>query len=126
MPHDRDSALFARDGLEALLREIAAAGSNRIVLVAHSLGSSVTMEALRQLRIGGRDDVLNRISGVILMSPDLDVDLFRSQAQRVDPLPQPFVIFTSQRDRALRISAAITWSTVASGQSGHRSRMWPT
>ena len=112
--YDRDSALFARDGLETLLREIAASGSNRIVLVAHSLGSSVTMEALRQLRIGGRDDVLNRISGVILMSPDLDVDLFRSQAMRIDPLPQPFVIFTSQRDRALRISAAIT---------GQRSRL---
>jgi esterase/lipase superfamily enzyme len=111
---DRDSALFARDGLETLLREIVAAGSNRIVLVAHSLGSSVTMEALRQLRIGGRTDVLNRISGVILMSPDIDIDLFRSQAMRIDPLPQPFVIFTSQRDRALRISAAIT---------GQRSRL---
>lgn len=112
--YDRDSALFARDGLERLLREIAASGSNRIVLVAHSLGSSVTMEALRQLRIGGRDDVISRISGVILMSPDVDIDLFRSQAMRIDPLPQPFVIFTSQRDRALRISAAIT---------GQRSRL---
>ena len=112
--YDRDSALFARDGLETLLREIAASGSNRIVLVAHSLGSSVTMEALRQLRIGGHDDVIDRISGVILMSPDLDIDLFRSQAQRIDPLPQPFVIFTSQRDRALRISAVIT---------GQRSRL---
>lgn len=112
--YDRDSALFARDGLETLLREIAASGSNRIVLVAHSLGSSVTMEALRQLRIGGRDDVISRISGVILMSPDVDIDLFRSQAMRIDPLPQPFVIFTSQRDRALRISAAIT---------GQRSRL---
>lgn len=112
--YDRDSALFARDGLETLLREIAASGSHRIVLVAHSLGSSVTMEALRQLRIGGRDDVIDRISGVILMSPDVDIDLFRSQAMRIDPLPQPFVIFTSQRDRALRISAAIT---------GQRSRL---
>lgn len=116
--YDRDSALFARDGLEALLGEIAAAGSHRIVLVAHSLGSSVTMEALRQLRIGGRDDVLRRISGVILMSPDLDVDLFRSQALRIDPLPEPFVIFTSQRDRALRISAAITGQRARLGNLG--------
>lgn len=112
--YDRDSALYARDGLETLLREIVAAGPQRIVVVAHSLGSSVTMEALRQLRIGGRADVLDRIAGVILMSPDLDVDLFRSQALRIDPLPQPFVIFTSQRDRALRVSAAIT---------GQRSRL---
>jgi esterase/lipase superfamily enzyme len=116
--YDRDSALFARDGLETLLREIAATGPQRIVLVAHSLGSSVTMEALRQLRIGGHDHVIDRISGVILMSPDLDVDLFRSQALRVAPLPQPFVIFTSQRDRALLISAAITGQRARLGNLG--------
>lgn len=116
--YDRDSALFARDGLETLLREIAGAGADRIVLVAHSLGSSVTMEALRQLRIGGRADVLGRISGVILMSPDIDVDLFRAQAMRIDPLPQPFLIFTSRRDRALRISAAITGQTSRLGNLG--------
>ncbi len=106
--YDRDSALFARDGLEQLLTEIAAAGSQNIVLVAHSLGSGVTMEALRQIRIAGRHDLLNRISGVILMSPDIDIDVFRSQAMRLRPLPQPFVIFTSERDRALRLSATIT------------------
>ncbi|OAN80107.1 hypothetical protein A8B78_11615 [Jannaschia sp. EhC01] len=105
--YDRDSALFARDGLEALLTEVVAAGLD-IVLMAHSLGSGVVMEVLRQLRIGGRDAVMNRINGVILFSPDIDVDVFRAQAARVGHLPQPFVIFTSQRDRALRISARIT------------------
>lgn len=116
--YDRDSALFARDGLERLLIEIAAEGTHRIVLVAHSLGSGVTMEAMRQLRIGGRDDVLGRIAGVILMSPDIDIDVFRSQALRIDPLPQPFVIFTSQRDRALRISAGITGQRERLGNIG--------
>lgn len=116
--YDRDSALFGRDGLEHLLIEIAAEGSHNIVLVAHSLGSGVTMEALRQLRIGGRQDVLSRIGGVILMSPDIDVDVFRSQALRIDPLPQPFVIFTSQRDRALRISATITGQSARLGNIG--------
>jgi esterase/lipase superfamily enzyme len=116
--YDRDSALFARDGLEMLLREIAAEGSHRIVLVAHSLGSNIVMEAMRQLRIGGRQDVLDRIGGVILMSPDIDVDVFRSQALRIDPLPQPFLIFTSQRDRALRISATITGQRTRLGNIG--------
>lgn len=105
--YDRDSALFARDGLEALLNEIVAAGLD-IVLTAHSLGSGVVMEVLRQLRIGGRDAVLDRINGVILFSPDIDVDVFRGQSMRIGELPQPFVIFTSQRDRALTVSARIT------------------
>jgi esterase/lipase superfamily enzyme len=117
--YDRDSALFARDGLEQLLREIAATeGSHEIVLMAHSLGSNVAMEAMRQLRIGGRQNVLDRIGGVILMSPDIDVDVFRSQALRIDPLPQPFMIFTSQRDRALRISATITGQRARLGNIG--------
>jgi len=117
--YDRDSALFARDGLERLLIETAAAaGNSNIVLVAHSLGSGLTMEALRQLRIGNRQDVLNRISGVVLMSPDIDIDVFRSQALRIDPLPEPFLIFTSQRDQALQISAAITGQANRLGNIG--------
>lgn len=105
--YDRDSALFARDGLEDLITEIMAAGLD-VVLVAHSLGSSVVMEVLRQLRIGGRGDVIDRINGVILFSPDMDVDVFRNQASRIGELPQPFVIFTSQRDRALTFSSLIS------------------
>ncbi|MEX3017312.1 alpha/beta hydrolase [Gymnodinialimonas hymeniacidonis] len=105
--YDRDSSLFARDGLEQLITDIQAAGLN-VVLTAHSLGSSVVMEVLRQLRIGGRTGTLDRINGVILFSPDVDVDVFRSQAERIGELPQPFVIFTSQRDQALRLSARIT------------------
>lgn len=104
--YDRDSALFARDGLEALLTEILAADLD-IVLVAHSLGAGLVMEVLRQLRIGGRDAVIDRIKGVFLFSPDIDVDVFRGQAARIGTLPQPFVMFTSQRDRALTISAGL-------------------
>jgi len=106
--YDRDSALIARDGLEALLAEVASARPDRIIVVAHSLGSAVAMETLRQLAIGGRRDVLDRIGGVVLISPDLDVDVFRAQADRIGRLPRPFFIFTSQRDRALAISALLT------------------
>lgn len=106
--YDRDSALYARDGLEALLTEITASRPDRIVLVAHSLGSAVTIETLRQLSIGSRRDVLSRIGGVVLISPDIDIDVFRAQARRIGALPQPFFIFTSRRDRALAISALLT------------------
>jgi len=92
--YDRDSALFARDGLETLLREIASSGPQNIVLVAHSLGSSVTMEAMRQLRIGGREDVLDRISGVILMSPD---GLARCRSRSLSSPPGATVRFGSLR-----------------------------
>ena len=51
--YDRDSALFARDGLEELIHEVARAGAKRILLVAHSMGSDLTMEALRSAAIRG-------------------------------------------------------------------------
>lgn len=106
--YDRDSALFARDGLAALLDQLTDAGATRILLVAHSMGSALTMEALRTASLRGDSKALDRLSGVILISPDIDVDLFRAQAKSIGELPQPFVIFGSNRDRLLRISAGLT------------------
>lgn len=105
---DRDSAMFARDGLEQFLHEIEAAGARRILVVAHSMGSVLTMETLRQISIRGDRQLLDRISGVVLISPDIDVDVFRAQARGMGGLPQPFVIFGSPRDKALGVSAMLT------------------
>lgn len=105
--YDRDSALFARDGLEALIREVALSGARKIHLVAHSMGSHLTMEALRGLYLRGDRTILSRLGGTMLISPDIDVDVFRGQASAMTDLPQPFVIFTSQRDNALAISATL-------------------
>lgn len=113
--YDRDSALFARDGLEHLIGQVASAGADRIFLVAHSMGSSLTMEALRQIAIRGNRATLNRIGGVILISPDIDVDVFRAQAKMIGRLPQPFVVFTSAKDRALALSARLAGETARLG-----------
>ena len=106
--YDRDSALFARDGLESLIHEVAAAGAKRILLVSHSMGAGLTMEALRSAAIRRDKRTLGLIGGVILISPDIDVDVFREEARGVGKLPQPFVIFGSDRDKYLRLSAAMT------------------
>ena len=106
--YDRDSALFARDGLERLIDEVSEAGARRILLVAHSMGSGLAMEALRQAAIRGDQAALGRIAGVILISPDVDVDVFRSQVSAIGALPQPFLIFGSDRDRLLGLSARLT------------------
>lgn len=102
--YDRHSAGIARDGLEELLIEVEAAGARTITIVAHSFGTEVTMEALRQIAIARNNSVMSKIDGVVLVSPDLDVDVFRAQAKKIGTLPEPFVIFTSRRDGALRLS----------------------
>lgn len=113
--YDRDSALFARNGLRQLLHEIEAAGAARIIVVAHSMGAQLFMEGLRDLAIAGETSTIERIGGIILLSPDIDVDVFRAQARRVGRLPQPFVIFTSQRDRVLQISGQLSRQSVRLG-----------
>ncbi len=107
--HDRDSALFARDGLEQLIGEVKAAGADHIYVVAHSMGATLAMEALRQIAIRDNKDLLDTIDAVALISPDIDVDVFRSQAQALGPmLPNPFAIFGSERDFYLGLSSRLT------------------
>lgn len=114
--HDRDSVLFARDGLEQLLRDVRAAKPSRIVLIGHSMGTLLIMEALRQIDIADPGWSKRAIGGVILISPDIDIDVFKSQAGRISGLPKPFAIFVSQKDRALRLSARLNGSSARLGR----------
>ncbi len=105
--YDRDSVLFARDGLEKMLRNLANQTSGEIVVIGHSLGTMLVMETLRQIDIASPGWADAELGGVVLISPDLDVDLFKTQADRLAPMPEPFAIFVSSRDRALQLSARI-------------------
>ncbi|TLP65631.1 alpha/beta fold hydrolase [Parasedimentitalea maritima] len=105
--YDGDSVLFARDGLERMLRQIRSAGVGRIVLVAHSMGSQLVMETLRQIEIQTPGWSAANLNGVVLMSPDLDVEVFRSQMRRIENVPQPFIVFVSSKDKLLNISSRL-------------------
>ncbi len=105
--YDGDSALFARDGLETVIRNIQRIGTHRIVLVAHSMGSLVVMEALRQIEIKNPGWSARHLGGVILISPDLDVEVFRSQIAQFATVPSPFIVFVSEKDKALNVSSRL-------------------
>ncbi|WP_299650804.1 alpha/beta hydrolase [uncultured Tateyamaria sp.] len=105
--YDRDSSLFARDGLAELMREIRAAGQPDIIIVAHSMGGSLVMETLRQLEIAEPGWAGRNVSGVILLSPDINIDIFRSQFARIQKVPDPFVVMVSRKDAILRISSRL-------------------
>lgn len=106
---DRDSVMFSRSGIEAAIDTAVDSNAQNVVLIAHSMGSQLLMEGLRDMALRGDRRGLARINGVILMSPDIDLDVFRQQAHDIGrDLPQPFLIFTSSKDRALRLSALIS------------------
>ncbi len=105
--YDRDSALFARDGLADLLRTVRAAGQPDVIVVAHSMGSALVMETFRQLEIAQPGWVGANIRGVMLMSPDINVDVFRSQFLKIKKVPDPFVVIVSRKDAVLRLSSRL-------------------
>lgn len=112
--YDRDSVLFARSGLETLIDEISRTSVERIVLIGHSMGGQLVMEVLRQRAIR-KGALWAKLDMVSLISPDVDIDLFRAQAKDIGQLPKPFVIFTSESDRALQFSQ---WLSGGDGKLG--------
>jgi esterase/lipase superfamily enzyme len=116
--YDSNSASAARDSLEATLRMVAAAGAKRIDIIAHSMGNWVTVETLRQLAIAGDRTLGNRLGDVVLASPDIDVDVFRTQMRRYGVPEKPFFLFLSRDDRALRVSGFIAGNRPRLGDYG--------
>ena len=116
--YDNNSATAARDRLVETLRLVASSGATRVDVVAHSMGNWVTMEALRQLAITGDRDLGGKLGEVVLASPDIDVDVFKSQLRDYGVPDRPFFVLTSANDRALEISGLIAGNRPRVGDYG--------
>lgn len=114
--YDRDSAHLARSALRRTIKLLAKTKSSGIVLVGHSMGGFVTMETLRDMGIRKETAALSRIETLILASPDIDKTVFLDQLAEVKPRPEPFVIFVSRKDRALRASQTLTGGQARLGE----------
>ena len=105
--YDRDSAVYSRDALEAVLQALVKDPNvDSISILAHSMGNYLAVESLRQMAI--RDRGLSpKIRDVMLASPDIDIDVFRRQIAEIDAGPRPaqFTLFISRDDRALGLSS---------------------
>ncbi|OHV86555.1 alpha/beta hydrolase [Mesorhizobium sp. ORS 3428] len=117
--YDKDSSTAARDDLEATLRMLARTRAKSIDIIAHSMGTWLTMEALRQLAITGDRDLGGKLGYVILASPDIDVDVFKKQMIRYGKPDKPFAILLSGDDRALKLSSFISGDKPRVGDYGN-------
>jgi esterase/lipase superfamily enzyme len=103
--YDRESAMWSRDGLQDVLDGLAASPSvGQINLVAHSIGSMLAMESLRQFYTRHGDAVVDRIGAVVFASPDIDLDVFSSSVQRIGSLAAKVTVIAATNDRALELS----------------------
>ncbi|UPA24762.1 alpha/beta hydrolase [Shinella oryzae] len=117
--YDKESTNYSRDALEELLRAaVNTPQVGEITIMAHSMGTWLAVETLRQMAIrDGR--VPKKIQQVILASPDLDVDVFGQQMRAIgrDKKDRPnFTLFVSRDDRALTLSRRISGNIDRLGQ----------
>jgi esterase/lipase superfamily enzyme len=106
--YDRESAMWSRDEFERVLASIASApGNGRVHIVAHSMGTMLTLESLRQLYARYGDTMAGRIGAVVFAAPDIDMDVFSSAIQRIGPLAGKITVIAATNDRALALSGRL-------------------
>ena len=110
--YDRESANYSRDALESLLNMLVSyPGITEVNLLAHSMGNWVALEALRGRSMrGGQTSAslkTDKLKNVMLVAPDVDVDVFRTQIQRMGAAKPRIALFVSQDDPALNLSKNI-------------------
>jgi esterase/lipase superfamily enzyme len=106
--YDRDSAMWSRDEFERVLNSIVTSPSaGRVHIVAHSMGTMLTLESLRQLYARSGDTASDKIGAVVFASPDIDMDVFSSSVTRMGPLGRKITVVTATNDRALALSGRL-------------------
>ena len=106
--YDRDSAMWSRDNFERVLQSVVTTpGAGRVHIVAHSMGTMLTLESLRQLYARSGDSAADRIGAVVFASPDIDMDVFSSAVIRIGPLGRKITVVAATNDRALALSGRL-------------------
>jgi esterase/lipase superfamily enzyme len=114
--YDRESALFSRDGLEeALVALLSDEGVSRLHIVAHSMGTLLTVETLRQMFARHGDAFAGRLGAVVLASADIDLDLFGNSLQRLRSIVPKITVISSTSDRALEVSRRLAGGVARAG-----------
>jgi esterase/lipase superfamily enzyme len=107
---DREAANYSRDYLESALMLMAGLPEvKEINILAHSMGTWIAVEALRQAKMKGHGTFRGKLAHVLLASPDIDATVFRTQLEVIGPLRHPMTVFVSGDDKAL------SWSRTLAG-----------
>jgi esterase/lipase superfamily enzyme len=102
---DRDAALYSRSELSRVIVLLAMSPRiKRIELVSHSMGAFLAMEVVRQLQLQAHTGAIGKLQ-IVLASPDIDIDVFRSQLRDIGNIPTPITLLVSKSDRALVVSS---------------------
>ena len=106
--YDLNSALVARVKLKDMADILVQTNAESVDIFAHSMGAFLTMEGLVDAEKAGRLGRRATINHIMLASPDIDIDLFRTQIGLLPPsIRERMYLFVSRDDSALRMSRRI-------------------
>lgn len=116
--YDLNSALVARSKLKEMTDILTRTRADRVSILAHSMGTFLTMEGLVDAQLSGRLGTRKKIDTVMLASSDIDLDLFRTQVELLPPaFREKIYVLVSQDDYALRVSRIIAGGVPRVGAS---------
>ena len=104
---DVESAKGSRDALLQLLDTIAAnANVKEVNILCHSMGCIPTLQALWSMS-SPSGKVRDKIKNVLLVAPDVDVNVFHTQMRQMGRAKPRLALFFSRDDQALKLSKSI-------------------
>ncbi|WP_311759166.1 alpha/beta hydrolase [Paracoccus broussonetiae] len=106
--YDMNSALIARGKLKEISDIMVQTNAESVDIFAHSMGTLLTMEGLVDAQKAGTLGKRRTINNIVLASPDIDIDLFRTQIEQLSPeIRKKIYLLVSKDDRALLASRRI-------------------
>ncbi len=106
--YDMNSALVARPKFLQAAKVLKSTNARSFDVFAHSMGTFLTMESITHGVLAGQFGHGTRPNSVILASPDIDLDLFRSQLSYLPKEKKNFFVLVSEDDAALRVSQRLS------------------
>lgn len=84
---------------------IAATGDGNLDVVAHSLGARGIVQALARLSYRANENTL--LNELVLIAPDIDIDIFRQELPQLKKLVRRITVYVSENDKALKLSQEV-------------------
>ncbi|MEM1109565.1 MAG: alpha/beta hydrolase [Planctomycetota bacterium] len=121
---DRESATFAVSDLRQFLVFLADhTDARRINIIAHSMGTFLTANTLREMRLIGFNKTPEelkdrfRLDNVVLVAPDIDADVFGKRFFRegFHHVPRRLTVYNSPNDQALAWASRLLFNSARAG-----------
>ncbi len=84
---------------------VSTAGAGRVDVVAHSLGARGIVQAL--IRLSYRDSGNLILNELVLIAPDIDIDMFRQDLKQLKNVVRRITVYVSENDKALKLSQEV-------------------